>query len=94
MTKRSIVQRIAKEHNIKLSTAVRFLHSLADIGAKELTNTGKFIIPGCVMIKRRTQPATKAHKKEIFGKMYDIKARPARTVVKAFPASCLKFCFV
>ena len=42
------------------------------------------------MIKTRLKPATKAGKREVFGKVVMVKARPARTVVKAFPAAALK----
>merc|ERR1712186_177855 len=35
-------------------------------------------------------PATKACQKEIFGKMQMVKAKPARTIVKAFPVAALK----
>merc|ERR1712203_987706 len=90
MTKSAMAKAIAEEHEIKPSVASGIINSLAEIGAKEVTSTGKFTIPGLVMIKTRTKPATKACKKEIFGKMCDVKARPARTVVKAFPVSALK----
>ena len=34
--------------------------------------------------------ATKAGKREMFGKIFIVKARPARTVVKAFPVAAIK----
>merc|ERR1711924_197447 len=46
---------------------------------------GKFVIPGVVMIKTRQKKATKAGKREIFGKVVMVKAKPANTIVKAFP---------
>jgi len=33
---------------------------------------------------------TKAGKREVFGKVVMVKAKPARTVVKAFPVAALK----
>ena len=90
MTKGAMAKALATEHEIKASVASSIINSLAEIGTKEVTATGKFTIPGLVMIKTRVKPATKACKKEIFGKMCDVKARPARTVVKAFPVSALK----
>ena len=36
------------------------------------------------------KPATKAGKKEIFGKMCIVKAKPAKKIVKAFPVAALK----
>merc|ERR1712190_485424 len=90
MTKSAMAKALAEEHEIKASVASKIISSLAEIGTKEVTGTGKFTFPGLVMIKTRKKPATKACKKEIFGKMCDVKARPARTVVKAFPVSALK----
>merc|ERR1712060_944408 len=90
MTKSALAKSIAEEHEIKQGVAAKIISSLADIGTKEVTGTGKFTFPGLVMIKTRVKPATKACKKEVFGKMCDVKARPARTVVKAFPVSALK----
>merc|ERR1712060_946693 len=90
MTKGAMAKALATEHEIKASVASSIINSLAEIGTKEVTATGKFTIPGLVMIKTRVKPATKACKKEIFGKMCDVKARPARTVVKAYPVSALK----
>ena len=66
------------------------ISTLASIGTEETKKNGKFVIPGLVMIKTRKKPATKAAKKEMFGKVVLVKARPARTVVKAFPAKMLK----
>ena len=42
------------------------------------------------MIKTRLKPATKAGKREMFGKVVVVKAKPAKTVVKAFPVAALK----
>jgi len=41
------------------------------------------------MVKTRTKPATKAGKREVFGKVM-VKAKPAKTVVKAFAVPALK----
>merc|ERR1712217_336922 len=90
ITKSAIAKALAEEHEIKASTASATINSLAELGSKEVTSTGKFTFPGLVMIKTRVKPATKACKKEIFGKMCDVKARPARTVVKAFPVAASK----
>merc|ERR1711982_244736 len=73
------------EHELKNSTAGKIMNSLAEIVSKEVKSTGKVTIPGICMIKTRFKPATKATQREIFGKMQTVKARPARTIVKAFP---------
>merc|ERR1712032_92385 len=90
MTKSDIAKAIAAETELKNSTASKIMNSLAEIITKEVKSTGKITIPGVVMIKTRFKPATKACKKEIFGKLQTVKAKPARTVVKAFPVAALK----
>ena len=41
-------------------------------------------------MKTRNKPATKAGKREVFGKIVMVKAKPARKIVKAFPVAALK----
>ena len=41
-------------------------------------------------MKIRNKPATKAGKREVFGKIVMVKAKPARKIVKAFPVAALK----
>ena len=57
---------------------------------KEVKSAGKFVFPGFCMIKTRLKPATKAGEREVFGKMVMVKAKPAKTIVKAFPVAALK----
>ena len=83
MTKSAMAKALATEHELKQTVASAIINSIVEIGTKEVTSTGKFTIPGLVMLKTRVKPATKACKKEVFGKMCDVKARPARTIVKA-----------
>merc|ERR1712178_612480 len=64
--------------------------ALGELAAKEVKSTGKFTIPGICMIKTRHKPATKAGKRMAFGKEVKVKAKPARTVVKAFAVAALK----
>merc|ERR1719222_1599491 len=90
MTKTEIAKAIAEEHELKASTAGKIMNSLAEIVSKEVKLAGKVTIPGVAMIKTRFKPATKAYEKEIFGKMQTVKAKPARTIVKAFPVAALK----
>mmetsp|Transcript_74928 Transcript_74928/g.242269 ORF Transcript_74928/g.242269 Transcript_74928/m.242269 type:complete len:83 (-) Transcript_74928:67-315(-) len=42
------------------------------------------------MVKTRLKPATKAGKREIFGKVVMVKAKPAKTIVKAYLVSAFK----
>ena len=53
-------------------------------------STGKFTIPGVCMIKTKHKASTKAGKRLMFGQEMNVKAKPARTVVKAFAVSALK----
>merc|ERR1712010_384349 len=64
--------------------------SLAAIATKEVKKNGVFTVPGLCRIKTRTKPATKAGTRICFGVETKVRAKPARTVVKAFPVSALK----
>merc|ERR1711920_1212671 len=90
MTKGALAEALATETELKKSVVAKILNTLAEIGTKEVKSAGKFTLPGLCMIKTRHKPATKAGKREVFGEMRVIKAKPARTVVKAFPVSVLK----
>merc|ERR550525_1539219 len=92
MTKGAIAEALAEKCELKKSECSKLLDSLAEVGAAGLKG-GKFTIPGLCMIKLRKKPATKACKREVFGEMRKIKAKPARTVVKAFAVSALKKSF-
>merc|ERR1711976_1146900 len=90
MTKGAIAKNIAEEFELKQNVAGKIIASLADIAAKEVKSNGKFTFPGLCMVKTRLKPATKAGEREIFGKVVMVKAKPARTIVKAYPVSALK----
>merc|ERR1719359_1947177 len=90
MTKGAIAKSIADEFELKQNVAGQIVASLAALAATEVKKSGIFTFPGLCRIKTRMKPATKACKKEIFGKMQLVKAKPARTVVKAFPVAALK----
>merc|ERR1711865_307286 len=68
----------------------KIVDALAEMGAAQVKSAGKFVIPGLVMIKTRKKPATKAGKRLMFGKEVVVAAKPAKTVVKAFPVAALK----
>merc|ERR1712226_335019 len=90
MTKTGIAAALAAATEQKPAVASKFLASLAEVATKEVKSNGKFTIPGLCMLKTRKKPATKAGKREIFGKVVVVKAKPAKTVVKAFCVSALK----
>merc|ERR1711966_637992 len=88
LSKGGIAEAVAAETELKKSEVTKVLNSLANVAAE--VEKGKFTIPGVCMIKTRLKPATKAGKREMFGKMCVVKAKPAKTVVKAFAVSALK----
>merc|ERR1711881_128786 len=92
MSKTGIAQALAAASGdeVKASVCNRLLDNLASIAAAEVKKTGKFVIPGVTMIKTRRKPATKAGKRMAFGQEVFVKAKPARTIVKAYPVSALK----
>merc|ERR1719389_311475 len=90
MPKGAIADALAAACDQKKSDMAKALDALADLVAKEVKGTGKFTLPGVCMIKTRHKPATKAGKIMAFGKEVKRKARPARTIVKAFAVSALK----
>merc|ERR1711869_89892 len=90
MTKGALLKAIATEHGLKAKACSNVLNSLVTVATGEVKKTGVFTIPGVCRIKTRTKPATKAGTKMMFGKETQVKARPAKTVVKAFPVAALK----
>ena len=90
MPKSAIAAALAEEHELKRGVCSKILESLATLAAGEVKKTGKFVIPGVAMLKTRVKPATKAGKREMFGKEVVVKAKPAKTVVKAFPVGAIK----
>merc|ERR1712137_969891 len=90
MSKGAFLKAIAEEHGLKQSECSKGFNSLVDIASKEVKKTGIFTVPGLCRIKTRTKPATKAGVKVMFGKEVKVKAKPAKTVVKAFPVAALK----
>merc|ERR1712194_975498 len=89
ISKTEICAALETKSSVKKSDCKKVLESLAEVAGKEVKK-GKFTIPGVVMIKTRMKPATKAVKREGFGKMMMVKAKPAKTIVKAFCVAALK----
>merc|ERR1712066_459985 len=81
---------LATSCELKKSVCSKVINSLSEIATQEVVKTGLFSIPGLCRLKTRTKPATKAGEKEVFGKVVMVKAKPARKIVKAFPAAALK----
>merc|ERR1719465_158063 len=90
MSKGAVSAAIAEEHEMRPKQVAAVIDSLVKLGTAEVKKSGIFTIHGLCRIKTRVKPATKAGKREIFGKMVKVKAKPARTVVKAFAVAALK----
>merc|ERR1712203_737093 len=86
----ALMAAIAESCEVKRNVIGQALSTLASIATAEAKKNGKFVVPGLVTIKTRKKPATKAGKREMFGKVVLVKAKPAKTVVKAFAAKALK----
>jgi len=90
MTKGALVRTLAEQHEMKAKVCSGLLESLATLATTEVKKTGIFTIPGLCRIKTRVKPATKAGVRMAFGQEIKVKAKAARTVVKAFPVAALK----
>jgi len=90
ITKGALAEALATATELKKSECSKVLTSLAEVVAKEIKKTGKVVVPGVAMVKTRLKPATKAGKREVFGKVVMVKAKPARTIVKAYPVAAIK----
>ena len=87
MTKGAIADAVATKCELKKSVAAKAINTLTEIATAEVKKAGIFSFPGLCRIKTRMKPATKAGKREIFGKMTIVKAKPARKIVEALPAA-------
>merc|ERR1719218_368994 len=90
MTKGAMAAALAEEHGLKKAECSKLMDAFATLATTEVKKTGKFVIPGVCQIKTRTKPATNAGKKMIFGKEVHVKAKPAKTIVKAYCVAALK----
>merc|ERR1712099_9952 len=90
MSKGALADELATQCELKKSLCLKMITSLAGVATAEVKKTGLFTLPGLCRLKVRTKPATKAGKREIFGKMVVVKAKPAKKIVKAFPVAALK----
>merc|ERR1712060_450123 len=90
MTKGAFAEALATECELKKGVCAKIIGSIAEIATKEVVKSGIFTLPGLCRIKTRMKPATKAGKREVFGKVVMVKAKPAKKIVKAFPVAALK----
>merc|ERR1712227_659150 len=92
LSKGGLADAIATETELKKKDCMKVLDSLAAVATAQVKSAGKVTIPGLCMVKTRLKPATKAGKREVFGKVVFVKAKPAKTVVKAYCVAAIKSC--
>merc|ERR1719335_2167947 len=90
MTKGAMTKKLSGDHSLKQKTVSEVINSMVAIATKEVKSTGIFTLPGLCRIKTRLKSATKAGVRMMFGKETKVKARPAITIVKAYPVAALK----
>merc|ERR1711904_145096 len=90
MSKGAMTKALATEHELKQKACSEVINSLVAIATAEVKKNGVFTIPGLCRLKTRTKPATKAGVRIMFGKETKVKAKPAKTIVKAYVVSALK----
>ena len=90
MTKGALVKTLAEKHEMKTKVCSGLLESLTALATAEVKKNGIFTIPGLCRIKTRLKPATKAGVRMMFGAEQKVKAKPAKTIVKAFAVAALK----
>merc|ERR1719460_7716 len=90
MTRSDLVSALVTKTGVDKKGVSGYLSALTDLATAEVKKTGKFTIHGLCMLKTRIRPARKAGKSMAFGKVINVKARPATKIVKAYPVSALK----
>merc|ERR1711985_189655 len=90
MTKTGIADTLAAKSGLKKAQVPKVLDDFASLATTEVKKAGKFTIPGLCMLKTRVRPARKAGTAQAFGKTIKVKARAAKTIVKAYCTAALK----
>lgn len=95
MSKTETYVELATATGLTRKQVAAFFEALSELIAKELGKKGPgvFAVPGLLRLKKIVKPATKAGiRPNPFkpGEMMEVKAKPARSVVKAQPLKGLK----
>merc|ERR1711939_698436 len=89
-TKTETLAALAAASGVDAKGVGKVLGALAPVATSQVKKTGKFVVPGVVMIKTRVKAATQAGTKVMFGKTVKVAAAKAKTVVKCFAPASLK----
>merc|ERR1712039_735344 len=84
LSKGGLAEAIGADAELSKKDCTKILDSLASVATAQVKKVGKVTIPGLCMVKTRVKPATKAGKREMFGKVVVVKAKPAKTIVKGY----------
>merc|ERR1719321_1864145 len=90
ITKTEISAALAKKTGLEPKAVTDIVDGLVGLATVEVKKTGKFTIPGLIMLKTRIKPARKAGTSFAFGKKIKVKARKAKNIVKAYCVAALK----
>ena len=90
MSKCQIAAVLSTMCNHKQSDMETFLDTLAKLAIQELRDKQKFEIPGIVLIKNNYKPERKGGRIKFLGQKFNVKAKAAHYVVKAYPIFPLK----
>ena len=95
LSKTEVMNEVANATGMQRKQVAAVFEALTNLISRELGKKGPgvFAMPGLLRIKRITKPATKAGTRpNPFkpGEMMEVKAKPARNVVKAQPLKGLK----
>jgi hypothetical protein len=74
---------IAMRTNLELGAVQRVFKELQILARSKLIETGEFVIPGLARLRTKQKAASKAGKRMMFGKEFNVPEKPARKVVKA-----------
>ena len=88
--KRPLSHVVAEEANLPVKEVKKTMRILFEVMVRELRDGGRCVIPNIVVLATRKKAASKAQKKNVFGKICVYPAKPARTVVRARVAKRLR----
>merc|ERR1719453_1833540 len=85
-----IADALSTKTGLSKSDVKGILDEFTTLATAEVKKTGKFTIPGLIMLKTRIRPARKAGTSMAFGKKIKVKARKSCKIVKAYCVAALK----
>ena len=81
--KRPLSHVVAEEANLHVKEVKKTIGTLFEVMVRKLRAGGRCVIPNIVVLATRKKAASKALKKNVFGKICVYSAKPARTIDRA-----------